>query len=489
MKLSPKLMIFGMLLLTMVPCMLYFIGVDYMLIVVVVTFLILVIACIQKFNDNIFFLAFLFSFFIFLVSGDLAEEIFHQYYWIRYDEQSTRHAHFCIWLSLVFLYIGFKFIGKVTLKTHQESNSQVLAEQTLDFDLKILSIRKAAKIIYFLSLPILLIETGYAAVYTLVNGYISYYVSYSSLLPSFISKFQDLVPIALCVFLATMPNKKESNSVLITYMIYVILGFLLGQRGTFVYNATFLLAYFIFRNRNYSDGEIWIKNRTIYIIVAILPISFAFLFVYEYIRSGTAFTFTSLGDYIIKFFVNLGQSSQIIKAGYMYADKIPKFRFYLLGDTLNYFQYGRIFHFLSTSSIPSAHSARYALESHSFDAIISYLTMNSDYLSGHGAGSCYIAVLYADFGYIGIALGNIIYGVIFAKISSIRISEGWVKNALKLFIMLFMFRAPRGSFDSFFAEMINVFFIFGMLLIYSLSSSIKKSISEKNNINSGMIRY
>lgn len=464
-KEKPNILIIKVFLLIVLPISLKLLfDLDILLVLDLELVMILISVCLRDVYSNVFFLGFIISLAIFLLSGDIAEELFGIYYWIRFDDDANLHSHICIMISLIFLYFGYKVKRKKSKIVFFKSSSDE------DF---IYNLRNTSKLFFYVSFPILFIETIYKVIFVVANGYLSYYVSYSSLLPSFLSKIQDLAPIALCVFLATMPSKAEAKRPMILYFIYMAISILTGQRGTLVYNLVFIIGYLVYRNHRYNNGEVWISKRTIFLLVLCVPFLFVFLFIYGYVRADSEIVYNSFLDTFLRFFVNIGSSSKVIKAGFVHADEIPKWRFYSFGDILNYFKYSRLFHPFSSQTI-NVHSAEYALNSHSFDALISYLTMKTSFLNGQGAGSSFIAVLYADFGYIGIAVGSFIYGMIFKSITYLDLEDGWLKNSIKLYMLLFIMRAPRGSYDGFIAPVVNLFFVACILLIYFAANSINR---------------
>ena len=145
---------------------------------------------------------------------------------------------------------------------------------------------------------------------------------------------------------------------------------------------------------------------------------------------------------------------------------------------MNYFKYGTLFNLFDLSDIPARHTAQFALESHSFGELISYLAIPQNYLKGNGTGSSFIAELYADFGYIGVALGSLIYGWIFKKISYIS-NNHWLSTAMKLFVFLSLLSAPRASFDSFIAAIVNVNNIMFIFLVYLFAQSTSGGASNQ----------
>ena len=149
-----------------------------------------------------------------------------------------------------------------------------------------------------------------------------------------------------------------------------------------------------------------------------------------------------------------------------------------MGGTLNYFKYGTLFNLFDLQSIPSRHTAQFALESHSFDAMLSYLTIPKQFLQGNGTGSSFIAELFADFGYVGVATGSLVYGCLFKRFQVLN-NRNWLATTIKLFIFFTMLSAPRASYDGFIAEILNVNHILYVFLIYLLASNNRKKYKRE----------
>lgn len=423
--------------------------------------------CMRDVYANGFFFFFLISFFIYLMSGDIAELLFDKHYHLQFGKDATLHAHKCICISLLSIWAGYVFTSS---KSQKNINQLEAAEKNKATPAIIPKIKQASKLIYGATFVILLFNTIDTVRFVAVHGYVAYYTSFDPILPSVIIEIGEFAPVALCVFLATFPTKKEASVVIKSYLLYAVLSLFIGARGALVYNVIFILCYCFYRNYTDRGHTVWVSKKLIAIMILSLPFLFSFLFLYEYIRTGREVEFSSFGETIVDFFVNIGASSQIIKDGYEYADKIPKWRFYSFGGTLNYFKYGTLFNLFNLSSIPSRHSAAFALESHSLGEFISYLTMRTQFLEGHGSGSSFIAELYADFGYKGIVFGSMIYGCIFKKMSNLK-SKNWVSSSVKLYIYMELLKAPRSSFDGFVACVVNVNYLLIMVFIYIFAVS------------------
>lgn len=445
-----------------VACILILFQVDFLMILTVELWLVLLLISVRDFAGNIFFTVFLCSFFVFLISGDLAEQIFHIYYYRQFEADAVMHARISIVLSIIFLTIGF------IRKQPKKQPHTVLEHGTQKLNILKESAQTISKSILCVTYPILVFDTINQILFVVANGYVAYYTSYDSLLPSIFLKLGEMTHAALCIYLATFPKKKETKIVLLLYLIYAVMGMIVGQRGAFIYRFAFVLAYFILRTKVHNDGEVWIKKHAIILILAAAPFMLAFLFIYDYIRTGNDVPKQTIGEMIANFFVNIGSTSQVIKDGYVYDAAIPRTKIFSLGGIINYFKYSKLFNLFNSEAIPVPHTAEFALQGHRFDSLISYLRMEEKYLAGHGAGSCFIAELFADFGYLGICAGSYIYGLFFKTLSKLK-RKNWLSCAVLLYMMMNMIQAPRSAYDSFLSVVVNVIYICFVIVIVVLS--------------------
>jgi len=427
---------------------------------------VLCLLCLKDFGRNSFFFFFLASFFVYLMSGEIAEVLFDRHYYMRFHSEVIFHSHRCILISLSFILVGYWFTAPVSRVNRALKPVFLFSDRSV-----VARVTQVSSWVYWVAYSVLMINTIDTVIFVMRYDYVAYYTQYDPFLPALIGEVGDFAPIALCVFLATRPSKKRALPVMASYMGYAVLSLLIGARGTLIYTAVFMVAYCFYRN--YTDrkqGVVWIPKLVVIGLCAAVPFLLAFLFLYEYIRTGRPVEFESIGTAIVDFFVNIGSGSKIIKLGYTYRTQIPSMRFYSLGGVLNYFKYGTLFNLFSLDSIPAAHSVRYATESHAFTAILSYLHMPESFLAGHGTGSCYIAELFADFGYFGVALGSAVYGWFFKKLSTLRV-QNWLLAGAKLYVMFEFLKAPRAGYDGFISNLLNVNYIavvvfIGVLAVY-----------------------
>lgn len=457
-----------------------FAKVDFTLALVVELFVCLAIVCFENIYSHFYFFLFLTSFFIFLVSGDLADALFGRKYWQQFSEEANAHSHLSILISLIGMMAGYVLWKTENVREKVFSLTRKVAGRDLSEPKYSLrqgpvhtkeyyeQIRSVSKWVYFCFYLILMLDTLNKVYYVRVNGYVSYYTGYRSFLGP-LAQLGDFAPIALCAFLATFPSKKEAAGPLWLYFIYAACGFLIGQRGALIYNMAFLVGYLFYRNRHDENGEVWIRRWWIVAACLAAPFAVIALQIYGFIRNGEEIQFTSLSQTFVDFFVGIGSSSKVIKAGYDYRDQLTEFKFYSLGDTINYFKYSRLFNWFGT--IPAGHTAEYATQGHSFGEMISYVYMKTKYLNGEGAGSSFIACLYTDFGYIGVAIGSFLYGILFKSISVMK-REKWLLSTIQLYALMFLMKAPRGSYDCFVGGIVNVTFICVLIMIYLLATRV-----------------
>ena len=105
--------------------------------------------------------------------------------------------------------------------------------------------------------------------------------------------------------------------------------------------------------------------------------------------------------------------------------------------------------------------------------IISYLVLPYNYLLGRGLGSSYIAELYHDFGYIGIFLGNIIYGCVIKICCNFNKCSIWMRYVCLVIINAILL-APRSTTDGFISSLTGMEVWLSGLLIWIISKFIYK---------------
>lgn len=429
--------------------------------VTILVFVVAVAYTTGNLSKHIVFLAFLISFFTFLLGNQFVDTYFGYKYWIQFSEASESHANLCLLLSIIFLFIGYlcDINGhKGNMIIDEDNNS------TLFNKFKIRRTQKAALLVYWATYILLIATSIDIILFVSSHSYIEFYTSYSPHIPIILQKIGEMAPFCLFVFLATMPTKKQCRLPLMSYFLYGIISLGTGKRFISIAVLLTILIYLVIRNRVSSNGEVWFKKKYwVYIAIA-LPFALSGLFVFDYLRTDriTEFTFMGIGNTVLNFLRSIGGSNSVIKWGYMYADQIPTGKFYILGSTLNYLKYNfisaKLFGYSTTQSV------QFALEGHSFSQALSYIVYPTRYLSGQGVGSSYIAEAYHSLGYFGVILINFVYGFIIRNWLTFDRSHIW-KTAISLYIISAFLKAPRGSADAIIPLVLNIKLLFIIILI------------------------
>lgn len=406
--------------------------------------LLLVILNFVSFNINkhIFFVLFLIAFYVFLMGGVVMHDFFEYPMSYEYSNENFSHLNICILLSLIFISLGY-ILGrnKDPKKTYETKKMLFMTED------KITQFKSWSKrFFYVLCIPwyVILAEDIYVS-QTL--GYLSYY-SYDSNLPWFVSTLANTCPYFLCFFLSTYPSKLEAKTPLCLIFIYATLSIFTGRRIFFVTYYLFLFGYLFIRNLDDLDNEVWITKRNVVFLVTLAPLLVSFLYVYKFIRYNMAITDITFFDAFCKFFVQQGVTANLIPIEKIYEDNL-KDVYYSFYDTLRFLRTNIVSKYIfdmdyskmyfGTREEQAAYGNSYAMQ-------ISYLIMKKGYLYGFGLGSCYIAELYHDFGYIGVCLGNLVYGFIIKTFLVLHKGDV-IRNVIGLLMFRGLLMAPRYNFD------------------------------------------
>ena len=281
-----------------------------------------------------------------------------------------------------------------------------------------------------------------------------------------LNRIEQALPVALCCYLATLPDRKHCNKICGSYFLYLIFTLLGGQRGPFILGALFLMIYYFYRNKR--DGEVWVKKSWVRIGLISFPFLLVGLGLFSKIRTGDQIEFKNIGDSLVKFVYNNGVSVNVIKRSYELDYKLRSDRFYSM-----HFLHDGIFG-LVFGSDGTGNNADKATEGYHLAHALPYLMFRDKYLEGAGTGTSYIAELYHDFGYIGIVFGNIIYGFMLALLAKFDKNKPF-NTSMKLLIITRLLWAPRGGFTEFITILslpatifiyvvvfVSVFFVFGV---------------------------
>lgn len=381
--------------------------------------------------------AFCVSFFSFLMGRHLLS------YYLNYeveffDKLVNRHAELCLLLSLISVSLSYTFFSIRKRKEHvQQFLPNMYTEIVQRYSFRLFWIALLFSIIYAVFIAMLVATLGYLGSYTAEGSVLMR----GNIILVMLNRIEQALPVILCCYLATFPDRKSCNKVCGCYFVYLILTLLGGQRGPFVLGILFLMIYYFYRNG--VDGEIWVKRRWIKMGFISLPLLLTFLGIFSQMRVGEKVEFKNMGDSIVKFVYNNGVSINVIKRAYELDDVLRSDRYYSM-----HFLHEGLFGLVFGSGGGSGNNVDKATEGYSLAHALPYLMFREKYLEGRGTGTSYIAELYHDFGYGGVVLGSLFYGFLLASLAKFDRNRPFM-TSVKLLIITRLLWAPRGGFTEF----------------------------------------
>lgn len=421
-------------------------------------------------RDRFTVLAFLISFFAFLI-GALLVKHFDSSVTLRFSsEEAMRHTLISLFIALAFVDFGSFIAKRIRIKMPNMRFSGVS---------DITSIQNASKVIFFITSVFAILLSIEKSVYVIrSSSYTSYYTDFTSVFPSFFNKLADMSIFAFFVFLATLPNPKKNKTPFLLYFIIGVLGLLYGQRNQIVMAIILLGVYFVLYE-NYSGEPYSIIKRKYYVLAAIaLPFVMVFLEYFMYVRDDLEYSYGGVWASVKHMLISLGGSVNVIGQGYELKDLFPKGHFYSLGGVIDFITKNELLRPILGTKIYQGNTIEMALHGNSYGQTITYLGWGPKvYLAGRGMGSCYIAESYHDMGYFGVMLFSAIYGVVLTIANNLK--EGhYVTNAVVLISLYYVIYSPRDSAGAFISAYFNFSFIITLLAIVLVSRIIKSSRSS-----------
>lgn len=420
----------------------------------------------KKLESRAALFAFLLSFFVFLLGKNILEQLGLHTIEMDFSSDINRHADISLLLSLSFLFLGYIFSSRVGRIF--KNKKEVLYNQGDS-----ILVRDISKKIFYGTFLVNLLKVVDIVLFVMRNGYIAYYLRYTSSLPYLVGKIGDMAVIAFWGYLATMPSKNEAKRPILLYFIYLMITLGTGKRFPLVAGLLTIFVYYVARNRINSEEE-WFGKKQLRLCLIVAPVLVVILFFSSFIREGNSVSSDMIKNALTDFIYNQGASLNLLKRAKMYADKLPQGKIYSIGSTLDLLQANFFSRMLGIKSYTLGNTVERATQGNSFAHAMSYIVMGNAYLNGRGTGSCYIAEAYHDFGYIGVIVINIIYGVILQRMFDLK-NKGPLRCAIVLIMFNALLLAPRGSADAFFAELfdpttwITLIGIFGLARLYKHS--------------------
>lgn len=455
-------------------------NVDFMYLVALNLWIVSMIYAIDQLKNRSLYFIFLISFFTFLMGGHFCYEYLGMEIKYYFGDEYYFHSNLCLAISLLFILMGVFFsehavFRKKTSAENIRNNMTAVREDSYELCQDVV-IRKSS-LYLFLGTYIFWIYTIVDKIsFVLANSYKAYYTEYESSAPFVVKAIAAMTPYFFYLFLATLPSKKECRFPILLYGLYAILSLLTGRRSNFMIAVLFILLYVIFRHYRNKEEE-WIKKKYVILGLMCIPLLAIFLQARSFLREGNAVN-QSWKELFFGFFQQQGFSSSIIRLEKYYESSLRSDAFYSLFGIVKTFRTNSIIKLIFNPQYDFSYlhnSVEFATRGNSLSNALSYKVLWS-YLSGTGLGTCYIAELYHDFGYIGIFIGNFIYGSIMFIINKIW-NQPYKHTAWGIAIGFSMvesfIKAPRWNFDIIFQYFLDLGMWMAFLAVFIMTALLR----------------
>lgn len=368
----------------------------------ILCFISILIKSLYDFKNNLLLILFLISFFTFGMGQYFFNNVTNDIlYYRNYPETYVVKTIFMQFLCLLSLNFGYEIIRflnskrkTITLR-NKETNSVIL-------------FKKFILIFLILSFFCSVIINVEKIIFVFNNDYRSLYSdAFESNFPFIISKLASYYLIFFLFYLSLENLKKNICISLILFIINNIINFMSGSRFMFVYGLIFILFYFLIYcfNNNIVFSKKF-KKISIYVCLLFVPFLLVFLNMYNGIRNGY-FKETVNPLYEIEaFFVSQGRSANLITYAQIYEKELKS-------DNAN-FVFGIYYDTLveKKNIIFNIDTKKDNVENNLGTVISEKVLGEKSVKEGNGLGTNYLAELYINYGFIGIILFNILFGMI-----------------------------------------------------------------------------
>ena len=430
-------------------------------------------------SNNVLFLAFQGTFFIFVVAGPLLDAFDGIVFFGSFASDVALKTYICYWLVAfaMWCYCLYRTSGKREI-VFGIKNKENKPEQAADYNYS--KIRFWSKILFYIAIVAYIAVTFDKIFFRQVYSLQAYYANYDASLnlPWIVVKIADCHLIALALFLATKPTKREAKAPIIVFIIASALTLLYGVRNVIILNALFLIIYFVMRNND--DEEIWLSKRAIRLGLVLSPILVIFLQAFDAFRRSIAFSvFDMKGMFSLSlirdFFVSQSVSSNILPNAITHFDQlggqpVP----YTFGTLYTYLTQNMITRLFTGAAAFNSNSVESAMHSANLGSRLAYNMYRETYLSGTGMGGNFVADLFVDFSFIGVFVGTILACMIARKLTKIIRRGGYNSPYILAFALVairWFVYMPRDSYFSWAMQAFSFMNIIFVLMVMFISQT------------------
>lgn len=370
----------------------------------------------KKIDQRFIFLMFHITFFVFLLGRPLLA-LFKPESWIELQitgygatEDSVFRTVYCMMVSLVGLRLGAVWLERKKRTDKQENRFQRLAPR--EEWLRI--IRVLALILFVVSAVFEMALEVEKAIFIFRNSYVALYSEFVSRAPYLVYVASTFLPYAMCAYLATLPGKRQSYLVLITYVLTTVPTALGGERSKIVLSLCLSFSYFVFRDCVGSEKK-WIGKPEKIMIVCGCTVGVVLLGLMNYVREDSAVQ-QSIPGLVVDFFYKQGVTFSWVCVGLAQIGTLRGMGVtnYTFGNIIDYFAHGtmaqKLFH---AQALPGGNNMEQITNGNAMSHHLSYVALGSEqYLAGHGTGSSYLLEIYADYDLLGVLFFSIALGIL-----------------------------------------------------------------------------
>lgn len=401
-----------------------------------------ILYCLAAVKDRLILLSFDIVVFVFLMARPLIDIVKNATRWQNYAETSVSFAITSVAVSIFCLQLGammceYIYRNKKTAHQHEKHcYSPAKCDET--------TFRRTAFCLYLFCMIFFFVREFDALIFMQNKSYIAYYTEYSASYPSYVYTISEMMPYALCLYLATFPKKRPAFFSLALYVVSAIPQLIIGVRNPIVLNIIFAFLYYCIRDF-LGDPQKWIGKVEKICIVICAPLAAFALSVHNYVRAGNEIKQTGFFDAIVDLLYKQGVSFDVLCMGHNAIPYLPGAKkCYTFGSIIDRFVRGRMGQLLfGTTPLPSGNGEIRAIEGNSFAHSMSYVA-HPGYLEGEGWGSSYLLETYADFGWIGVVVFSFLMGMFFIWFMHKMRGHWHIKTGLLVALTNLLF-APRAE--------------------------------------------
>lgn len=412
----------------------------------------------QKTYGTLFFYV---TYFLFLLSTVFFGLFKSDYKYQFYNEEAEIFALNCLVLGIVGVYIGTFINAKITIGKLNEGRENRAPSYSS-------KLQKFLKYAFCVTVQCSLAEALVKAVYVGANSYVAYYSDFQTPLPYAVLWVSQVSTILFYFYLGTLPNKRDARIPCVLYFLVGVIALFYGQRNVVVIRTLILLCYCFVRNRYADGGEVWISKKQIVALVALIPVVIIFMSFWNSYRFDNQYESKGAVDNVIEGLLEQGNDISILDYEYELGDRLQD-KPYAIGGIIGLLRNNIISRILGIQPVPTQqNTVDMAMNGYSYCGALMYYQNRNGYLMGFGIGSCYLAELFDTFGFVGVFLGSVLYGLVLKKLTTFKL-KGFIVNGFALAMFQQLLMAPRATFDGFISSTFQVSYLFCAVICWGMS--------------------